>query len=97
MAATKLVDACFLYYVFQVLCCHGGGSCGGGPIYTLVGVTGFSGIVWAEGGEITLICVQAGSFWGDIIGTFVSGIVICGVGYACMSHTGAAVCKSSES
>ena len=85
------------YIVFTGLCFRGGGSCGGGPLYTLGGVTGSGGIVWTSGGESTLGCAQAGSCWGNINGTFGSFIVICGVGDASMRHTGAVVWKKIES
>ena len=49
------------------------------------------------GGEITLGCVRAGSCWGEIIGTFGSGIVTCSIGDVGMRRTGAAVWKSFES
>ena len=47
--------------------------------------------------EITLGCVQEGSCWGYIIGTFGSFIVNFGVGDVGMMRTGAAVWKSYES
>ena len=85
------------YIVFTGLCFRGGGSCGGGPLYTLGSVKGSGGIVWTAVGEITLGCVQEGSCWGYIIGTFGSFIVNFGVGDVGMMRTGAAVWKSSES
>ena len=80
-------------YFSRVLYCRCGGSCGGGPLYTLGGVTGSGGIVLTAGGEITLVCVQAGSCWDEIIDTFGSGIVTFGVGDAGMRRTGSAICK----
>ena len=50
MTATKLADSFFLYCFCRVLCCWGGGGCGGGPIYTLVCFIGSSGVVWTAGG-----------------------------------------------
>ena len=65
--------------------------------YTLGGVTGYGGSLWTAGGEITLGCVRAGSCCGQIIGTFGSGIVTCGVGDVGMRRTSTAVWKISES
>ena len=53
MAATKLVDACFLRCFCWVLYRRGGGICGGGLLSTLGDVKGYGGIVWTVGGEIT--------------------------------------------
>ena len=97
MTATKLADSCFLYCFCRVLCCRVGGSCGGGPLYTLGSVKGSGGIVWTAVGEITLGCVRAVYCWGVIIDTFGSGIVTFGVGDVGMRRTGDAVWKSSES
>ena len=80
MEATKLKDACFMYCFYQVLCWQGGGSCGGGPLSTLGGVTGYGKILWTTGGARKLGCIQAEYRWGDIIGTLGSGIITCGIG-----------------
>ena len=97
MAATKLVDACFLRCFFWVLYRRGGGICGGGLLSTLGDVKGYGGIVWMVGGEITLICVPAGLHRGETIGTLGSGIVTCCIGFVGRECTGAAVWKNSAS
>ena len=84
MAATKLADAFFprvLYY-------RGGGSCGGGTLYTLVGVTGSGRIVWMVGGARTLGGIRAGYRCGGIIGTLGSNEILnCGVGDEGLGNT----------
>ena len=79
MGDTKMAGACFLH--FRMLYHWGGGICGGGTLPTLGVVTGYGGIVWMTGGDITLGCVFACSHKGDIIDTLGSRIVTCGVGY----------------
>ena len=69
------------------------GSCGGGPLSTLGGVTGSGGIVWTTRGESTLVCVHVGSGRGEIIGTLRSGIVTCGIGGVGMGRTGVYICN----
>ena len=43
----------------------------------------------------TFGCIQAGSRWGDIIGTLGIGVVTCGIGDVGMGRTSADVCKNS--
>ena len=95
--ATKLADSRVLRCCFRVLYLRGGGSCGGGLLSTLGGVTGFRGIVWTMGGSGTLGGVRAGSHCGDIISTLGSKREINnGVGGLVLGMTGADVCKSLE-
>ena len=84
---------------FQLLYCKGGGSCGGGPLYTLRVVTGYVGIVWKMGVASTIVGIRAGSCCGGgNISTLISnGVVNFGVDDVGLWRSGVAVWKTLSS